>query len=227
MPSKLQQETSRQNGAKSHGPVTPEGQAQCSKNALRHGLSASAVVLPWENAEEFEQLRGNYIQDFRPCNQSQLDQVETLAATRWRMNRLVSMETRLFEQETLRNEEAMEKEFTELDGAGELAWTFNKMANTSKTPALLLRYEGQLNRTYDRAFKQLRILQSTSPAALPPPEPSSDRQGVANRNTPNLLPELQNEPNESAFSPFHPPSAAPSNPVKPEIPEAGGEILAA
>jgi hypothetical protein len=89
MPSTQQSEASRQNGAKSHGPVTPEGQAKSSQNALRHGLTAAVVVLRRENPEEFKKLLGSYIHDFRPADQSQQDLVETLAATRWRFNRLV------------------------------------------------------------------------------------------------------------------------------------------
>ena len=90
MLSQHQSETSRQNGAKSHGPVTPEGKAQSSKNAVKHGLTAAVVVLPHENKEEFNKLLHSYIHDFRPANQSQQDLVETLAATRWRSNRLVA-----------------------------------------------------------------------------------------------------------------------------------------
>jgi len=221
MPSKRQSEASRQNGAKSHGPVTPEGQAQSSQNALRHGLTASVVVLPHENPAEFEQLLNNYLQDFHPSTQSQLDLVETLAAARWRMNRLVSLETRLFEQEMSRHDETIEKEFTGLDDAGKLAWTVNKMCNTSTTLALLQRYEGQLNRTYDRAFRQLRSLQSARQAALPPPATAP---ALVNPTTPSHLPELRNEPAKPAFSPFHPHPTTPSAPTQPE---EGDEILAA
>jgi hypothetical protein len=231
VPSKLQSATSRQNGAKSHGPVTPEGQAQSSKNALRHGLTASVVVLPYENPDEFDQLRDNYIQDFHPSTQSQLDLVETLAATRWRMNRLVAMENRLFEQEMSRHDETIDQEFTGLDGAAKLAWTFNKMANSGTSLALLLRYEGQLNRTYDRAFKQLMDLQSPRSAlpapALQPPKPNRDCQGAVNPNTPNHIRKLQNEPAEPTHSPVDPLVATPSHPIEPANPEPGDEILAA
>jgi hypothetical protein len=224
MRTKHQSETSRQNGAKSHGPVTAEGQAQSSKNALKHGLTAAVVVLPHENQEEFNQLVKHYVHDFRPANQSQQDLVETLAATRWRMNRLVSLETHLFEQETIRNRQTIEKEFTGMDDDGKLAWTLNKMVNTSKTPAHLLRYEGQLNRTFDRALKQLKDLQSMQSAAPALEKPNRDSNGAAIPNSSNHLPELQNEPSEKRSSPQHPPKSPPSNQ---QNPEEGDEIQAA
>ena len=221
MLSQHQSETSRQNGAKSHGPVTPEGKAQSSKNAVKHGLTAAVVVLPHENKEEFNKLLHSYIHDFRPTNQSQQDLVETLAATRWRMNRLVSLETHLFEQETIRNKQTIEKEFTGMDEAGKLAWTLNKMVNTSKTPAHLLRYESQLNRTYDRALKQLKDLQSMQNALA---KPSRDSNGAVNPNTPKEIPQSPKEPGEPESSPLHPPEAPPSDQ---QNPEEGDEILAA
>jgi hypothetical protein len=220
MPSKLQSETSRQNGAKSHGPVTAEGQARSSQNALRHGLTAAVVVLPYENREEYNQLLKHYIHDFRPANQSQQDLVEKMVATRWRFNRLVAVENRLFEQELARNIEAVDKEFTGFDDTGKMAFALDKMVNTSKTPAHLLRYESQLNRTYDRALKQLKDLQSMQTALA---KPNRDSNGAAIPNTQNHLPELPNEPGDERFSPFHPPEA----PLSDQNREEGDEILAA
>jgi hypothetical protein len=224
MPSNLQSETSRQNGAKSHGPVTAAGQARSSQNALRHGLTAAVVVLPHESQEEFNQLLKHYIHDFRPATRSQQDLVETLAATRWRTNRLVAMESRLFEQELARNLEAINQEFAGVDDTGKMAFALDKMVNTSKTPAHLLRYESQLNRTYDRALKHLKDLQSMQSAAPSLAKPNRDSNGAAIPNTPNHLPEVPNEPGEPSFSPQHPPETPPSDR---QNSEEGDEILAA
>jgi hypothetical protein len=157
--------------------------------------------------------------------------VETLAATRWRFNRLVTLENRLFDQELSRYNRDIEKEFTNIDGPGKLAWTLNKMVNTSKTPAHLLRYESQLNRTYDRALKQLKDLQSMQSAAPALAKPSRDSNGAVNPNIPKEIPESQNEPGEPSFSPQHPPVATPSDPPDPSNPpanrEEGDDFLAA
>ncbi|MGI9491863.1 MAG: hypothetical protein ACR2QF_05610 [Geminicoccaceae bacterium] len=48
-------EASRRNGAKSKGPMTTDGKARASKNALKHGLrAASTVLLDGEEEADFE-----------------------------------------------------------------------------------------------------------------------------------------------------------------------------
>jgi hypothetical protein len=173
------------NGAKSKGPVTPEGRARSSQNALRHGLSAKAVVLHGEDPADFEQLRESYIQRFQPADQPELDLVETMVSARWRMRRVPMLEVEVLENIHYRYQGKIE---TQLDDHApfnkRMGWVFLEAAQ-GKSLALLVRYEGQFTRTYERSLKALQILQKARLAA--PAE------------------ELQNEPKPMLLLPPAPP----------------------
>ena len=52
--SELKSETSRQNGAQSQGPVTPEGKAVSSQNSLQDGFySVKTILIKGESQEEY------------------------------------------------------------------------------------------------------------------------------------------------------------------------------
>jgi len=175
-----QSETARANGAQSHGPVTPQGRATSSRNSLRHGLSSQTIVLPGESAEDFQSLIDSYIEQFQPAGAVEADLVQTLAAARWRLRRLQRMETEMFELEMLNRRADINAEFTEISDTERVAWVFQKMANEQKCLNMVLRYEGTFTRSYDRAFKQLQILQSArSRAQQNEPKPAPTRPDAA------------------------------------------------
>jgi hypothetical protein len=190
MSSQLHSETARINGAKSQGPVTPEGRARSSQNALRHGLSSVQVVIPGEDPAEFEELRKSYLDLFQPSSRPERELADTMAAARWRLRRINRIETELLTRDLL-----------DLD----LAAAFDQMANESKTPALLIRYERHLTRTYEGARKELQTLQKmkAAQASAPQPEHQSER--------------VQNEPKREAYPALKSP-VAPQNEPKPTAP---------
>ena len=153
-------QAARANGAKSRGPATPEGRAKSSRNSLRHGLSAKTVVLPAESREQFQLLLDAHIQQFHPANPVETDLVEAMAVARWRLRRIWAVETSLLAHELERSAEDMDEEFTDMSAEDRLAWVFQRVADNNQSLSLLARYEGNLNRAFDRAFKQLNLLKS-------------------------------------------------------------------
>ncbi len=202
-------ETARANGAMSHGPVTPEGRARSSQNSLRHGLTAEAVVLVTESQEEFQFLLDSFLDRFRPADGVELELVEAMAAARWRLRRLLAIETRIFEIETLRRGDSLDREFKPIDDYDRLANAFQHLADNDRSLVVLSRYESTLNRTFDRALKQLTQLQSA-------PRPGAAKHVGSFRNSPD--PPSRDLPDpcpavpvcEPASEPILPSSGAPS-----------------
>lgn len=77
---------------KSGGPVTPEGKARSARNAVKHGLRASAVVIPGESAEEWNEHRDGVLATLAPTNALEESLVERIAEITWRMRRVASTE---------------------------------------------------------------------------------------------------------------------------------------
>ena len=219
MPSEIKSETARANGAKSRGPGTPEGRARSSRNSLCHGFTAKSVVLAYESSEDFQSLLDSYANHFDPQSGVEMDLVQAMATARWRLRRLSAVETTLFSNEMLRRSEDIDAEFTGTNGDERLAWVFQTLAHEGDSLTLLMRYEGALNRAYDRAFKQLHMLQSARPPtqqgsqSCPPPAPQPNEPKPPAPVTPKAVTPvpardlLSSDPPASA--PLSPPSSPP------------------
>ena len=85
MSSELQQEASRTNGAKSHGALSPETQAICSKNSLKHGLTATILTLTEEEREEYENLLKITFNHYRPISQMERHVIQSVVDLEWKI----------------------------------------------------------------------------------------------------------------------------------------------
>ncbi len=154
-------ETARANGAMSHGPVTPEGRARSSRNSLRHGFTAKAVVLEAESRDEYQALLDSFLDRFQPADAVEQELVETMAAARWRLRRLASIESTILDNHMKKWAKFLDSQLTNPSSDDRLAYSFKSLAD-GPTLSLLVRYEAGLNRTFERALKQLTLLQSAS-----------------------------------------------------------------
>src|SRR5689334_1242723 len=97
------------------GPKTPEGKKRSAKNAVRHGLTGSAVVLPGECPERFAELLSDCLRDFAPQTNTQRDIVHEIAVCRWRIHRCWGHEMGLYEFTVARNKAKVDAEFQDPD----------------------------------------------------------------------------------------------------------------
>jgi len=159
MSSILKIQSARANGARSRGPVTPEGRARSSKNAAKHGLASAAIVLSSESQEEFDQLLEAYITQFNPQTVVEADLVEQLVAARWRMERVWRIETALLDLEIAEQQDAVDQKFERIDDVARTALAFRSLCDNSRALDLLSRYESQFRRAGERALDSLLRLQ--------------------------------------------------------------------
>ncbi len=85
--SDAQMESNRKNSLKSTGPKTPEGQARSRENSYKHGLTGEGVVLPHEDAEQFDELRATLEREMKPRNTLARDCLARLALLMLKMTR--------------------------------------------------------------------------------------------------------------------------------------------
>jgi hypothetical protein len=175
MPTTLQSETARINGAKSNGPVTPEGKAKSSQNAVKHGACCRNIVLANESPEDYTIMRSGWIHHLKPAGPVELDLVEEIVACRWRLRRIWAAETAAIDVEMIRQEESVNHACETIDEASRTAFAFSGLAAAGRTLSTYRRLEASLSRQYQRALDSLRQLQAErkNPPATEdqPPEP--------------------------------------------------------
>src|SRR5580704_11066536 len=176
MPSDLKSETSRANGANSHGPTTAAGKEASSRNSLKHGFTArNTFILHCESPEEYQKFLAEHIAIHQPVTPPEKELVDQMAIARWRIRRFVAAETDLFDSEMLRNRDKVEKDLATTDSGVHLAMAIRSLADESRVLSLMSRYESRLQRVHDKAYAALRELQkSRVPQPTPAPTPSPD-----------------------------------------------------
>ena len=149
-------EANRRNAQRSTGPRTEEGKSQSRRNALKHGILASAVLIAEgegaEDSSEFEELLENLHRDRSPVGALEDMLVERIAVCLWRQKRALRCEAGLvrqnfeFERRVLRNPDlAAIKDHLSLPLGDSLD--------------RVLRYEATIQRQLSYAINQLERLQ--------------------------------------------------------------------
>lgn len=77
----------RANAMRSTGPRTAGGKARSARNALRHGLSAGAVLLPGEGGAVFEAFAARLRADLAPSSPAEERSCRRVILAAWRLSR--------------------------------------------------------------------------------------------------------------------------------------------
>src|SRR5229473_8309256 len=77
---------------KSTGPRTPQGKERTKRNALRHGIFSSVVVLKGESQVEFDALLNGLRNCYLPVGELEELLVDKLATLHWRGRRILIAE---------------------------------------------------------------------------------------------------------------------------------------
>jgi hypothetical protein len=203
------------NGAKSHGPVTPEGKAKSALNAITHGLTAGAIVLTTESKEKYEALLVSYLEKCEPDGPIENDLVEEIVAAKWQQRRVATMIAALIDVAMDRMEKEIGDEFENIDNAVRTVLAFKNQAKESATLALLNRYAARHAREYHRALRHLREIQSErrdppNKKSQNEPKPDVTPESSITCDSQTTVPDLATS-HESLATEAHAPSPAPDH----------------
>jgi hypothetical protein len=86
----------RENARRSTGPRTVEGKGRSSRNAVTHGLTSQASILPGEDPAELHELAEEMEQGLRPRGGGQRRLVERIVSLTWRLRRIATAEETMY-----------------------------------------------------------------------------------------------------------------------------------
>jgi len=148
----------------STGPRTPEGKAKSSRNALKHGLLSSQILLEHENANELEALREELYAELQPIGALEGLLVEKVVTCAWLQRKALRVETAHMEERYKSVREALSVGGIEDGETSPLLATSSMLESTSLDR--IQRYETSKERQMYRALHELQRLQAARQSAM-------------------------------------------------------------
>jgi hypothetical protein len=115
-------------------------------------MHGSHVVLATESRHAYEEIKADTIAHYTPANEEELEIVTGLVDARWRLHRLITMETAALD-------DAIAKQTASTE-ATRAALAFSSLADRSRGLTLLHRHEGRMRRAIERALTRLDNLRA-------------------------------------------------------------------
>lgn len=126
------------NARMSTGPRTTEGKARSSQNACRHGLTSQRLIVREDEHDEFATLERDLRTRVKPVGALELEIFRQLLRASWNLRRIERLEDELFDGSA------------DPLGDSELDVQMDRLA----------RYQARHERSFYRALKELRTLQT-------------------------------------------------------------------
>jgi hypothetical protein len=183
--SQRRQQASRRNGALSNGPVTPEGKARSSGNAVTHGCLATLLTFTPGDAELFNRIHAEYIARFEPRDQVEHDFVEEIVRAKWQMRQAWTYESSTLGLQAAQDAEQVGRAWKSLGQHDCQALALTASLKAGSTIPNLQRYSRSLALQADRAMKMLMELKKQR---LPPAgQPGQEDTESEKRNEPSPI----------------------------------------
>ncbi len=150
MATEKQIRANRENSKKSTGPISPEGKAIVSQNAIKHGVLSSASLLPDENFDMFQTLQDKMLSYYQPVGGREEALVDRIISYMWRLRRLFQIEAWSLNPDHWldHTEKNIEKMIA------------NRFISQANQLLVLSRYESSIERMMARAIQELEYVQS-------------------------------------------------------------------
>src|SRR5215467_1707278 len=199
----------RENGAKSHGPVTAAGKRRSSLNAYRSGVHGQIVCATAEELEVFQKHTSDVLAEYEPVGPTENFFVSSISDNMWRIARIRALEAGIFANGFRENIDSMDAGHPEVDAALVAADTWSRQA---KEIMLLSVYEGRLTRIMEKQRAELKALQSERKEA----REKALNQAAISSNTPKAKEKsttrakTSSPPPRTVGSNFQPPKSPPA-----------------
>jgi hypothetical protein len=222
--SNRQFEANKRNAGKSTGPKTEEGKAISSQNARTHGFTATTVVLSTEDELIYEKNRQQFHDDLKPVGFLETELVDEIAAARWRQQRCIVFETALIDRKIDEQAAWFDEKFEYLDLETRGALGLNAKTNLTKALRDLSTFEQRHRRTYEKAMRELKVMQKERLESTPyqaPPAKIAVINKVVTKAKNEAIPEIEHSEKTSISVPKPAPIA-----LKPDETEDRGPVAA-
>jgi hypothetical protein len=175
MSSLLQIAANQANAAKSTGPKSPEGKRNSSRNGIKHGLCSKVIVLDGESEAIFKNLLRSYFEEYLPATPTERDLVESMVMARWRINRVIALETAGVNYQI----SLQPPEHAERDAATRAMLVLRDINSSTTNPDHLRRYEATWDRHYHRSLNQLLRLRAEKTKITMRTQSDDENKGVS------------------------------------------------